>query len=665
MAEQAKEVYDLEKEVEKEPFESGFNITTIAASLFVAIIMMPAAIYMGLMVGQGVGGAAQWVTMILFLEMAKRSLRPLKKQEIFMIHNMVGATMAAGAVLGAATLVLPGGIFSSFVWNAYLKQSPYAEGFGLTPHIPKWACPPMGSEALRERTFLHKDWFIPGLLLVVNAVMAKAGQYSMGYAIFRYTSDIERLEFPMAPIAAQGTMALAESGAGKETWRWRIFSIGGMIGLVFGLLYVAVPAITGTMMSEPFMILPIPFFDATDEISNFLPCGMLGLSTNIGLLFTGFILPFWVIMGMFVGSVVSGVVANPLLYKYTDIMKSWSPGMSAIPTNTATRMDFWIPYCIGFGILVAFVGIWKTINAFRKTKKGSGQGAKTPPPGRGDCPIWMALAGYYVVTIFYLWLIHILVPDFPLWILAFFGFILSPLLSYINGRMVGLTGGYGGVGFPYLFEYLVVLSGYEGAKIWFAPSIAHPGGPSGFKIAELTRTKFSSLIKLGFTALGITTVFSFVFWHLIWRMGPIPSSAYPYINRFWPMHAIMKSLWATLYLEGGPKFMLESITRWQFILWGFGSGLFLFSFLTVLKLPILFFYGIVGGIAPLPHQVMPMFIGALLARFYLGRKFGGYETFRKKYAPVFLAGFGCGMGLIGMASISLVLIAKTVTALIF
>ncbi|HIE44461.1 MAG TPA: peptide transporter, partial [Candidatus Omnitrophica bacterium] len=535
----------------------------------------------------------------------------------------------------------------------------------LTEKIPTWACPPAGSEAIRERTFLHRDWFIPGLLLVVNAVMARIGSFSMGYVIFRYTSDVERLEFPMAHITAQGSMALAESGAGKETWRWRIFSIGGMIGLLFGLIYVAVPAITGTMMVEPFMILPIPFFDATDEIGNILPCSMLGLSTNLGVLFTGFILPFWVVVGMFVGSIASGVIVNPLLYKYTDIMKSWSQGMSAIPTSTATRMDFWIPFIIGFSVLVAFMGIWKTIMSFKG--KGGTQTTirKTPPPGRGDCPIWLALLGYYIITIFYMWLILVLVPGFPLWILAFFGFVLSPLLSYINGRMVGITGGYGGVGFPYLFEYLVVLSGYKGAAIWFAPAIAPPGGPSGFKMAELTRTKFASLIKLSFTALGITTVFSFVFWHLIWRMGPIPSSAYPYINKFWPMHAIMKSLWATLYLEGGPKFMLESITRWELILSGFGSGLVILILLTLFKIPITFFYGIVAGIAPLPHEVIPMFLGALLARFYLGKKFEGYETFRRKYAPVFLAGFGCGMGLVGMASIALVLIAKTVTALIF
>ena len=48
------------------------------------------------------------------------------------------------------------------------------------------------------------------------------------------TSDVERLPFPMAPVQAAGATALAEAGSKEESWRWRVFSIGAMMGLIFG-----------------------------------------------------------------------------------------------------------------------------------------------------------------------------------------------------------------------------------------------------------------------------------------------------------------------------------------------------------------------------------------------------------------------------------------------
>ncbi|HQL54971.1 MAG TPA: hypothetical protein PLQ87_09705, partial [Phycisphaerae bacterium] len=46
---------------------------TIIGALFVALVMMPGAIYMGLVAGQSLGSAAEWVTIILFAELARRS----------------------------------------------------------------------------------------------------------------------------------------------------------------------------------------------------------------------------------------------------------------------------------------------------------------------------------------------------------------------------------------------------------------------------------------------------------------------------------------------------------------------------------------------------------------------------------------------------------------
>ena len=68
--------------LEHGPYVDGFSIRTVIGALFVAVIMMPGAIYMGLVVGQSLGSAAEWVTIILFAELARRSFTQLKRQDI-------------------------------------------------------------------------------------------------------------------------------------------------------------------------------------------------------------------------------------------------------------------------------------------------------------------------------------------------------------------------------------------------------------------------------------------------------------------------------------------------------------------------------------------------------------------------------------------------------
>ena len=43
-------------------FESGFDIKSVIGALFVGFIMMPGAIYLGLVVGRSMGPAAEWTT---------------------------------------------------------------------------------------------------------------------------------------------------------------------------------------------------------------------------------------------------------------------------------------------------------------------------------------------------------------------------------------------------------------------------------------------------------------------------------------------------------------------------------------------------------------------------------------------------------------------------
>ena len=59
---------------------------------------------------------------------------------------------------------------------------------------------------------------------LTSQVLARVEWVTLGYILFRVTSDVERLPFPLAPVAAQGATALAESDDERDSWRWRVFS---------------------------------------------------------------------------------------------------------------------------------------------------------------------------------------------------------------------------------------------------------------------------------------------------------------------------------------------------------------------------------------------------------------------------------------------------------
>ena len=67
-------------------FEDGFTSKAIIGVLFVAFIMIPGNMYLSLMIGGSLGAAAEWVTIILFAEITKRSFTSLTKQEVYVLY---------------------------------------------------------------------------------------------------------------------------------------------------------------------------------------------------------------------------------------------------------------------------------------------------------------------------------------------------------------------------------------------------------------------------------------------------------------------------------------------------------------------------------------------------------------------------------------------------
>ena len=648
---------------EEAPFEPGFNMKTLWAALFVGFVMLPGAIYLGLVTGQSMAGGAEWVTLILFIEIAKRTFVRLRTQEIIILYWVAGGLVLMGGKLGTGADLF-GGPFGVLIWDQYLIQSPQADG--LAEHIPTWVVPPRGSEALLERSFLHAAWLKPIIILLVAVVLQRINALSLGYALFRITHDIERLPYPMAYVQAGGATALAETSSQKEGWRWHVFSTGTFIGAVWGLFYVVVPTLSSVFLTETVSVLPIPFIDFTVPMKSVLPAAVVGLATDLIHVLIGLVLPFWVVVGVFASSITVNLIANPILYA-SGILHTWEPGMSAIPTMIANSFDFWLSFSLGGAIVVALVGFGTAFIALRNAQRNAGPERRSggPSPERGDIKVVYALGIWALSTLAFVGMVYYLVPSFPWWITAFFGFVWTPIYSYIGARMIGLTGSPQGVSFPYLREASFYLSGYEGAGIWFAPVPIFQWGYEAqtFKQLELTKTRFGSLVKMTALTLAVMFVCSFLFWSLIWKLGPIPSSAYPYVQKLWPFHATMQAFWAKSTLPDGGANLLTQIIRWDYIGIGLGASLILYGALHFLQAPMAIFYGFVAGLGQWPHFVILNFIGAMLGRFYFQKRFG--EARWGAYAPILLAGYSCGVGLIGMSSIAIALISKAVSQVVF
>ena len=92
-------------------------------------------------------------------------------------------------------------------------------------------------------------------------------------------------------------------------------------------------------------------------------------------------------------------------------------------------------------------------------------------------------------------------------------------------------------------------------------------------------------------------------------------------------------------------------------------GLIAYAVLDRIRLPIMLIYGFIRGLGMMPHCIVPDFIGALVGRYYLQKRFG--EENWRRWPPVLYAGFSCGMGLVAMLAIAISLVSQSITQMPF
>ena len=644
-------------------FEEGFSWASFIGAVFVALLMVPGAMYMSLMAGAGIGSAPQWVTVILFIEVARRAHKTLRRSELYILFFMAGMAM--------------GQPFSGMLWNQFFIQSQAAAGFGVAEHLPRWYAP-SDPEVLAQRNFFDPAWYPAIGLIIFSQIMGRLNGAILTYGLFRVASDVEKLPFPMAPISAQGVMALAEQqveegdrgGNAPPSWRWRVFSIGGVMGLSFGAVYLALPALSSALLNQSISIIPIPFVEWTPKTSDILPADATGINLNAVLLLTGMVLPFFAVLGTFIGMVLT-MILNPLLYK-NNLLTSWSPGDSTPVTTFKNSMDFYFSFHIGMAIAIAIAGFWQVYHSVRANRKlrreqqlmrVEAEPSTITPPGRGDLPTSLILGTYVFTTMAYILVSGYLIDWHRqvMLILLFFGFIYTPLISYVTARLEGLAGQ--AVAIPMVREASFILSGYTGGvKVWLLPIPLHDygAGTVGYRVAELTGTKFWSVWKAELLLAPIVLISSIFFAQFIWSLSPIPGPEYPFTEVMWEQQAASSCIMMSSTLGRFSAF--EEAFNWKLLLTGTGFGTALFAIMWPLHVPIMFIYGLMRGIGGTPHNMILEFSGALLGRYYFQKRMG---LMWRQYIPVVVAGFSCGTGLITVFSIGMNFLAKAVIKIPF
>lgn len=641
-------------------FEDGFNWTSLLGAIFIALLMVPGAIYMGLLAGiESIGSASQWVTVILFIEVAKRAQKTLKKPEIFVLFFMAGAAMG-----------MP---FNGLLWNQFFVRSDAAIANGIAELLPTWYAPAADSESYTLRTFFHVDWLPAIGLVIFGTFFGQLASMVLGYGLFRVASDVEKLPFPMAPIGAQGIMALAEDADEKtvanaeDKWRWRVFSIGGAIGLGFGLLYLLLPTLSGALTGSPIQIFPIPFSDFTPQTGEYLKAVATGMSWDLGNIIFGMVLPYFAMVGSFIG-LVATFVMNPVL-ESVGVLKSWTAGDSTVTTLYKNNIDFFFSFQIGIALAVAIGGIAQVIRTFKNREKPAASGAAPAlalagvPKGRGDIKTWFVVLVYFFVTITYIVVSGWLIDWHPgvMAVLFFLGFVYTPLISYVTARLEGMVGQV--VEVPFIREATLIMSGYQGVAVWFLPiPIANYGQMCVFyKQCELTGTKFTSIWKTQVVLFPIILLSSIFFMNFIWSLNDVPSAVYPFAEEMWKLHAENACIMFTATL--GEFSIFEEAFNGLYITIGTVFGGFLFWIMSIVGAPVMLTYGVVRGLGQtMPHSVIPQFIGALIGRYYFQKRMG---LKWRQYIPVVSAGFACGMGLITTVGVGITFLSKAALPLPF
>ena len=658
--------------------QSGLTSRTWPVILYGAFVLMPANIYLMLVAGQSLIGPISFIALILWVEAGKLSRRPLTTAEAFIVYSV--SAVAAGQMIFYAYAVYPAyfrvsdvansSVFS-FIDPATGVRRTFAEA------APSWWAPP--AEVVRQRTFWNAAWLVPigvGMAAWVCHMLADLSMGVLGYHLFVRG---EKLDFPFARPPAEACRALtAGTPEGK-----RVFTISGLVGTVWGMV-VYLPVTLGRQIAN----FPIPWADFNRGLHTTLKGASFGVATDILSFVGGFIVPFRVIVSMFVGAFAIQFVGNawaagglgawlgldpathPLLcgIAHPELVPAagpipqdayyfqrFVPGMG-IREILPNQIFVWMPVVIGatvcaglLPVLAAPRQLWRTVTSLGHSSRGAV--AYRTLPVRALLVTFLAsvLGATALFTVLVRWVSG---HSFPWWYVAPFAMLWSLVFSLIDIRAMGTTGFR--IDPPYVREGLIIATKPKAIDIWFAPwpiALGSAGWVQDFRTADLTGCTPRSLIIAKLIACPVGMLASLLFMSIFWSIAPIPSAQYPYTTAVLPAWVNQFCIWisASLSFSGAAKLSpaadaaIRQIFNFHWMLATAAIFAALYAASRIWKRFGLSTIGLaVGMVMPIPFAVSPL-IGGLIAR-WLRRRAG--ETWFDANRNVLVAGLAVGEGVV-------------------
>ncbi len=621
------------------PLEEGLTWRSILALVYSSMVLLPIGLYSSLVAPIEVGTS---IVLILFIELARLSGKPLRSSEAFLMSLLTVTAM---------TSRIP---WLGFVQNSYTAYSSLYRTLGYSQQIPSWWAPSETSAALTLRLLWHSDFNPILTLALVGTTLQLMQEVALSRVLAELYINVENLPFPSAQYQAQTILALTE----RVPDRFRVFMLGSLFGFIYGLFLYGIPnasqAVFGVKPSIPGMTLP--WNDYTAIVERVLPGASFGVAPDPMLIAPAWIISSnvvipWVLTSFalyFFGNAIALSLGGPM---FAGWVEDWYPGAGVAWNFQRSYLKIWLNVYIGFAVVAGVMPIIVRRKAYAQAFKGL-----LKPLGKARySSLTLALGIYFICAVAALVIFHTLIPGFPFWVLIPFIF-WELIWAFVAGWGVGTTG-LSGAAPPYLREATIFISGYKGLDVWFGPWIPAPGTGAAllvnnvYKVGALCKCKPSSYFKGLILAVILSSVFGFLYVQMFWSMAPIPSAAYPQTEIAWPVAAIQGSFFLTLATKG----MIAGQFNPNLILGGFVTALGIFAGLLLAKQPIHSFIGIVAGFGTAIPTAFSLILGLITGKSI--EKIMG-RTWWNSYKAVLIGGIGLGEGVIIAISAGLLLASK-------
>ena len=613
--------------------QSGLTWRSFLAVIYAIVVFEPALIYVALMTwNTAMFGFVAWATLIFVTQLARLSGRPLTRQEATVIYITCG-------VIGYMSMWV-----LNWLYAIYFVHSRVTAAFGLTEAIPPFYAPPHYSSAWDMRTFFHPDWVLPISISLIYLAFAILVDVSLGLLTYELYVEVEDLPFPIQRVEMEAIITVTE----RQQARTSVLSAVTIASAIYALILYAIPFATQAY-GYIFQPIPIPWADFNYYIHMILPGSSFGIATDPSSFAVGLIIPFNVVVSIFIGSFALYFIGNAVLINYhlTKFAEEWAFAMPVSISWERSLLYAWISPIIGIGIAAGIMPLIRRreiiINALRALMGLS----KERKPA---VSLWFILSGFLFSTLGSVILFEMLVPDFPLWILLLLSVGWSFVFTLLSSRALGEMGMTLNV--PYVKELTFIASGHPNVNIFFAPLVvvAPVGAPvwtGYFKLAKLTNTDLISVIKTYIIAGLIALLLGVMYVQSFWLQNPVPSAVYPATEIYWPINAMFQCLFIQRVFH---------LFQPAWLLAGFSLTAIFYLIVDFAHLPISVMGLAAGTLTPIPNAIT-ILIGALFGK--IMERIIGKEVF-SIYRPVIAAGLYLGLGIMVVIGSAIAIVLRSI-----